>query len=122
MNKLTKILILVASSGLVHAQNNEDKSKNEISYENIFSVMEASKKDIFEHYLELLKTDPKAEGDVVLEISVEGTGSVSDVEIIESDFIDDEFNKTILKIVKSLKFDQTKNKNLFEYAFKFRLE
>lgn len=70
----------------------------------IARVFEENKGAIYSMYNRALRGDPSLQGKVVLEITIEPDGSVSDCRIVSSDLRNPEFEKKIIARVKLFRF------------------
>ncbi len=80
--------------------------------------------DISMCYIDLLRTDPAAKGEIELSVTVDGTGKVIAADLVKNTFPDDRVGRCVGDIIKSVAFPpNNQNKTVtFSYPVEFNTE
>ena len=101
----TKIMSPVAGIGADGPRVRKGGSGPSRSREEIELVFEKNKGAIFALYNRALRRDPSLQGKLVLQITIEPSGAVTDCQILSSELNDPEMERKLIQRVKLFKFE-----------------
>ena len=91
-------------SSAPEAQRVGDSDRPARSREEIEMVFDKNKGAIYALYNRALRRDPSLQGKLVLRLTIEPSGAVSDCEIVSSEIIDEELQRKLVQRVKLFRF------------------
>lgn len=93
-----------ASRGAGRAEGSGDGQRGARSREEIEMVFDQNKGAIYALYNRALRANPALQGKLVLKLTIEASGQVSDCQIVSSELGDDELERKLVQRIKMFRF------------------